>query len=1168
VALLVFALMAAAALRPDVAAANRAPVAAYSFDAGEGAVAEDLAGDNDGTLEGAEWFDKGKFGSALYFDGTTDLVTVPDSNQLDLTDEFTLEAWVRPDEANEWSAVITKEREGNLSYQMHAEGQGHAPVGYVENSEGQFEVEAGDDPIPVKAWSHLALTYDGANLRYYINGEFKGTDVSGDPEVSADPLLIGGNITWGEEDAFKGLIDEIRIYGRALGEDEIVADLGAPIESPSRSPVAAYSFDAGEGEVAEDLFGENHGTLEGAEWFESGRYGSALLFDGEEETCVTVPHAADLQLSEEMTIEAWVRPHDLSDQPVIYKSAWGNLGYAMGISFFNTGRPEGLIGEGVGVYEDVVSPHPIEENVWSHLAFTYDGATMRLYVNGDLVATQAQSTPPPTGEGPLAIGCNPLYPEDFDGLIDEVRIYDRALGVDEVVADARTWLEAPARGPVAAYSLDTGEGAVAEDLVGENNGAIEGASWFEKGKYGKALSFDGVDDCVSVQDAPELQLTEDFTLQAWVKSKGEVKADPIIFKETEGFFSYYLGLGLASSGKVEAYIGEEEEDHTLVVSPEPLAPNVWAHVAVTYDGATMRLYLNGDLIDGNTTGVPNMPSTGPLQIGCADIFNEHFNGLIDEPRLYDRALGAEEIALGMRVPLPATETTEAYGVEATESVLVGKIGSHSEETEYRFEYGTTSAYGNTVPEMSEDIVVSDEDREVEEAILDLEPATTYHYRLVATSASGTVIGRDQTFTTLKATKSDLALEEERTTLLNSTNWREKDFVNVQWSGDTGETTHEAASMDNIQASGARMLRIMIDNTNSDTDKLFERAANRGVTILPGLGGGLIPRNDKGANIREAWRKKIRGLVQKYGRGGTFWQNYWKTHSPKQTRLEPLWWEVWNEQNYGKTASVGAKVLPREYADLLDETHEVVKSVEEEKGSEQEAKLLFGGLLSVSKPSKKNRFDKMPVGQYIKAVDKYLESFGTPDTYEALSLHPYAFRGCKPKAIPKQIRECKKNPLPDNPGDVEGIREKVRKNIKAARSALDLGPGGKGKKIWITELGWPVDTHVAPNAADHDGSHLPVSEEIQRELLNSTFNMVKSRSEAGEQSYNIKNVFYYNIEDWVAQGDWAYRAGLREDNDWQEANSGKQYGKPGSHPSLCRKAWFAFQNQAEHEAPCP
>ncbi len=372
-----------------------------------------------------------------------------------------------------------------------------------------------------------------------------------------------------------------------------------------------------------------------------------------------------------MTLEAWVKPHDLSDQPVFYKSAWGNLGYSLGTGIFNTAKPEGFIGEGPGKYEDVVSPEAIEENVWSHLALTYDGANMRLYVNGELVATQAQSTPPPTGEGPLALGCNPLYPEDFDGLIDEVRIYNRALGAGEVAADMGAGLQTPSRSPVAAYSFDAGEGTVAEDLFGEHDGTIEGATWFDNGRYGKALSFDGADDCVTVADSPELQLTEEFTLQAWVKPQGEVKSDPIIFKETEGFFSYFLGLGLASSGKVEAYIGEEEEDHTLVVSPQPLAAHVWAHVALTYDGAHMRLYLNGGLVDITATGIGNMPSSGPLQVGCADVFNEHFQGLIDEPRIYNRALGAGEVAadMGSGLQAPFHAPVAAYYFDAGEGQI-------------------------------------------------------------------------------------------------------------------------------------------------------------------------------------------------------------------------------------------------------------------------------------------------------------------------------------------------------------------------------------------------------------------------------------------------------------------------------------------------------------------
>jgi Concanavalin A-like lectin/glucanases superfamily len=197
------------------------------------------------------------------------------------------------------------------------------------------------------------------------------------------------------------------------------------------TPIAAYSFDAGEGATAEDVTGNEHdGEIEGASWFDNGKYGSALSFDGEND-CVTVADAEDLRITEELTVEAWVKPSSLSDGPVIYKDAWGNKAHALGIGIFEYGKPEAFIGEGEGEFESVVSSKAIEANVWSHLAFTYDGGHMRLYVDGELVASKAQSEGPPWGEGDLVIGCNPNYPEHFEGLIDEVRVYNRALGSQE-----------------------------------------------------------------------------------------------------------------------------------------------------------------------------------------------------------------------------------------------------------------------------------------------------------------------------------------------------------------------------------------------------------------------------------------------------------------------------------------------------------------------------------------------------------------------------------------------------------------------------------------------------------------------------------------------------------------------------------------------------------------
>jgi hypothetical protein len=208
--------------------------------------------------------------------------------------------------------------------------------------------------------------------------------------------------------------------------------------SADQTPVAAYSFDAGEGETLEDITGSGHdGTIEGPEWTDRGKYGDALQFNGEEGECVTVPDAEDLRTTEEMTLEAWVKPTaPAENDPILYKSSWGYTGDALGIGIWSEGKPEGLIGEGEGEFENVVGPKAIEGDVWTHLAFTYDGAHMRLYVNGELAATKAQGEGPPWGEGDLVIGCNPNYaPEVFDGKIDEVRIYDRALSGDEVRPD-------------------------------------------------------------------------------------------------------------------------------------------------------------------------------------------------------------------------------------------------------------------------------------------------------------------------------------------------------------------------------------------------------------------------------------------------------------------------------------------------------------------------------------------------------------------------------------------------------------------------------------------------------------------------------------------------------------------------------------------------------------
>jgi hypothetical protein len=82
--------------------------------------------------------------------------------------------------------------------------------------------------VPLNAWTHLAVTYDGAALKVFVNGTQVASRPNSGPLYSTtDPLRLGGNLVWGEY--FRGLIDEVRVYDRPLTAAQIQADMQAPL---------------------------------------------------------------------------------------------------------------------------------------------------------------------------------------------------------------------------------------------------------------------------------------------------------------------------------------------------------------------------------------------------------------------------------------------------------------------------------------------------------------------------------------------------------------------------------------------------------------------------------------------------------------------------------------------------------------------------------------------------------------------------------------------------------------------------------------------------------------------------------------------------------------------------------------------------------------------------
>jgi hypothetical protein len=208
----------------------------------------------------------------------------------------------------------------------------------------------------------------------------------------------------------------------------------------------------------------------------------------------------------------------------------------------------------------------------------------------------------------------------------------------------------PPAGLIAAYGFEEGVGTSIADATGKSHtGTISGATWSAAGKNGKALSFDGINDWVTIADANDLDLTNGMTLEGWVRAASLSGWNTVVLKEGSGSLVYglYANDNAPRPAVTMAIAGIDRS--ATGASSVPL--NAWTHLAATYDGTTLRLYVNGvEALSRAQTG--NMTaSTNPLRIGGNGVWSEYFNGLVDDVRIYNRALTSAEIQADMNTPV-------------------------------------------------------------------------------------------------------------------------------------------------------------------------------------------------------------------------------------------------------------------------------------------------------------------------------------------------------------------------------------------------------------------------------------------------------------------------------------------------------------------------------------
>jgi hypothetical protein len=408
--------------------------------------ARDLWSSLDGTLNGGVTYDNGLVGQAFNFDGTSGFIRVPASQALNLN-TYTFEGWVNwKGDGQEWHTILCKGLQSGANVEQYALfiSREDRYLQHVLSVNGtRLACSTPNNSVPANTWVHVASSFDRQIVKIYLNGRLltaQQVPTPGVPQVNTFDLRIGqregDNTTY-----FNGLIDELSLYNRALADEEIAAiyaagaagkfKAGAEASGCVQPPSGLVRWWTGDGGPA-DLRGAANGTTQGGVSYVPGLVGQAFRFDG---SGYVQAAAAGLPAgTEERTLELWVQ----LDQPL------PNGGLLAGY-----GQP-GVAGAFYGLYiqgvelrfqpfgSSLTTGVNLQPGVWYHLAASNIDNSVALSLNGEPIGNQSQNltfnTPVPAGAF-CYIGGLPSSPNGalrFQGLIDEVSVYNRALRPEDI----------------------------------------------------------------------------------------------------------------------------------------------------------------------------------------------------------------------------------------------------------------------------------------------------------------------------------------------------------------------------------------------------------------------------------------------------------------------------------------------------------------------------------------------------------------------------------------------------------------------------------------------------------------------------------------------------------------------------------------------------------------
>jgi len=703
----IFALVAASALPASAEAATLSKpqnklglVGYYAFDEGTGTTAHDFSGNGiSGTLNGGTlptWV-SGHGGYGLSFDASSGQyvnLTDPAAGTYDFdTGSFTVSFWLKDYGTNPGTTVSFVQK---IAYPGASEPGWGVIAGNCSGSErvcffvqdssgGLARTQFGQTLLTSGKWQLITAVADrtSGNVYLYLNGVSTGSQITGLSGVGTVSGSRSVNVNlYNTASNLIGKMDDVRLYNRALSATEVMAlyqsgstQLGVSDTKVKDGLVGWWTFDGSDisGTTAMDKSGAgNNGTLVNNPLKALGKIGQALSFNG---SGSYVSLSTAFGAPSTVTISAWFKTTATGGAIFGQSSSAPTSGpssFVPTLTVTTTGTLRGELWTGSVI--GITSSGPVNDGKWHHTVIVGNTSTQSLYLDGALVGTRAGTISQSwwlvsqVGTGydnqnrsTCAGWCN------FNGSIDDVHVYNRALSASEV---KQIYGEGGSKIGASAQTLQTGS-TLSSGLVGYwpfdgldvtdkvydrsgngNNGYLVGtnnATTTRKtiGKIGQGFSVGGYGTGgINLGNSTALNPSR-FTIVGWVYLNAQAEYN-YIYSNTRDCCSGYKGeeLQVNNAGKLSGRIRDATSVYGID-SVKTIPVRTWTQVAFTYDGTNKKIYINGTLDNSSAQTIdPASPAAFNACIGSmgySSCLQYTLNGALDDVRLYNRALSAAEV---------------------------------------------------------------------------------------------------------------------------------------------------------------------------------------------------------------------------------------------------------------------------------------------------------------------------------------------------------------------------------------------------------------------------------------------------------------------------------------------------------------------------------------------